>query len=225
MHGHDRETQERLLSTAERLFAERGFAKVTVREICRKAHANVAAINYHFNGKRGLYEEVVRSAIQTMQATTDVMRADGAGRPPAEQLAIYVSVFLKRVVAVRDGWIHQLMVRELADPTPALDQVMKKVVQPRMSYLRDVIAALLACPADDPRVERCSMSVQAQCLALLSHPAAALRPRAMNDGELDLLAGHIAQFSLAGIRALAQPPGPGRSRGPASQAPPVKTGG
>ena len=41
----DRETRFRVLQAAERLFAERGFKKVTVREICRAAKANVAAVN------------------------------------------------------------------------------------------------------------------------------------------------------------------------------------
>jgi AcrR family transcriptional regulator len=204
MQGHDKETRERLLSTAERLFAERGFSKVTIREICRIAHANVAAVNYHFNGKKGLYDEVVRSAIKTMQSTTDSIRDAGSGQSADEQLIAYVSIFLTRVVAARDSWIHQLMMRELSDPTPALDLVVKKVVQPRMAYLRDVIAAMLKCEPDDPRVERCAMSVQAQCLALLSHPIAALRPKSMNERELDSMARHIAQFSLGGVRAMAK---------------------
>jgi len=49
----DQDTRERLLGEAARLFAARGFARVTVRDICRAANANVAAINYHFHGKRG----------------------------------------------------------------------------------------------------------------------------------------------------------------------------
>jgi len=204
VQGEDRETRERLLSSAVRLFADRGFSKVTVREICHIAKANVAAINYHFSGKKGLYDEVVRTAIQTMQTTTDSMREAGAGRPAAEQLEVYISIFLTRVVAARDSWIHQLMMRELADPTPALDLVMKKVVQPRMDYLREIIATLLDCKADDARVERCAMSVQAQCLALLSHPVAALRPKTMTEAELEKMAHHIAHFSLAGIRGLGQ---------------------
>jgi hypothetical protein len=48
------------------------------------------------------------------------------------------------------------------------------------------------------------MSVQAQCLALLTHPVAALRPRSMNDEQLDLMAQHIVQFSLGGVRAVAR---------------------
>jgi len=204
MQGHDTETRERLLSTAERLFAERGFSKVTVREICKSARANVAAVNYHFNGKKGLYDEVVRSAIKTMQSTTDSIRDAGLGHSADEQLTAYVCIFLRRVVAARDSWIHQLMMRELSDPTPALDLVMKKVVQPRMAYLREVLASMFDCGADDPRVERCAMSVQAQCLALLSHPVASLRPKSMTDRELDQMAHHVAQFSLAGVRAIAK---------------------
>ena len=57
--GHDLATKERLLREATRLFAERGFKKVTVRDICAAARANVAAVNYHFGGKPGLYEVTI----------------------------------------------------------------------------------------------------------------------------------------------------------------------
>jgi len=58
----DLETRDRVLKAAERLFAERGFKKVTVRDICRAARANVAAVNYHFGDKQGLYREVLQIA-------------------------------------------------------------------------------------------------------------------------------------------------------------------
>ena len=202
MKARDQETRARLLATATKLFAERGFGKVTVREICRGARANVAAVNYHFGGKRGLYDEVVRSAIETMQSTTRAMHDTGEGQSAEVQLALYVSIFLRRVVAARDSWIHQLMVRELSDPTPALDLVLRQVVRPRMAYLRRIIASLLDCRANDARARRCAMSVQAQCLALLTHPVAALRPAGMSGRQLDAVAKHIARFSLAGIRDL-----------------------
>src|SRR5215212_4429448 len=121
--GREAETRDRLLSAAARLFAERGFGKVTVRDICTAAEANVAAVNYHFSGKSGLYDEVVRTAIRRMQETTAAIVAAGEGKKPDQQLTAYIRVFLKRVTESRDSWIHQLLARELADPTPALDLV------------------------------------------------------------------------------------------------------
>ena len=74
----DHETRQRLLTVAERLFADRGFKKVTVREICRAARANVAAVNYHFGDKLGLYREVLQAAIDGMRGTNDAAREAGA---------------------------------------------------------------------------------------------------------------------------------------------------
>ncbi len=206
MRGRDRETRERLIEAAARLFAERGFSQVTVRDICRSAGANVAAVNYHFSGKTGLYEEIVWTAIRTMQKTTDAIRQAGDTRTPEEQLAAFIKIFLTRVVESRDSRIHQLMLREISDPTPALDLVIKHVVRPRLAYLRGVVASLLGRAANDATVEHCVMSVQSQCLALLNGKVATrLQPRVMTAKKIDALADHITRFSLAGIRVLARP--------------------
>src|SRR5581483_8991895 len=53
-------TKQRLLEVAGAVFAEQGFKNATVREICKRADANVAAINYHFGDKQGLYSETLR---------------------------------------------------------------------------------------------------------------------------------------------------------------------
>ncbi|HKE83891.1 MAG TPA: CerR family C-terminal domain-containing protein [Vicinamibacterales bacterium] len=198
----DLETRERLVEVSARLFAERGFSKVTVREICQRANANVAAVNYHFGGKDGLYQEIVSSAIRTMQSTTDEIREAGAKHPAEEQLAIFVRTFLSRVAQHRDGWIHHLMMQEIRDPTPELDRVVKSVVRPRMAYLSEVIAGILHCAPDDDRVQHSVMSVQVQCLALLNDRIAQFQPFPVTSKRIDALAEHITRFSLAGIKAL-----------------------
>lgn len=201
----DLETRDRLLAAASRLFAERGFAKVTVRDICRRARANVAAVNYHFHGKSGLYDAVLRSAILTMRGTTEAAQHAGAERPPAEQLEVYISIFLRRVVEGRDSWIHRLMMHELSDPTPALDLVVNDVLRPRMAYLTTIIAALIGSSEADPRVARCLMSVHAQIQALLvKNPLVdRLSPFGpVTPDSVDAIARHISRFSLAGIRAM-----------------------
>lgn len=207
MKAEDQETRGRLLAAAARLFAERGFAKVTVRDICRKARANVAAVNYHFGGKVGLYHEVLQSAVRTMQATTEAAREAGASQPPDLQLRAYVEVFLQRVVGGgHDSWIHQFMLREMSDPTPALDTVIEQVIRPRMAYLCGIIVELLGCPIADPRVARCAMSVHVQCLALMDNPVAARMSPAFErtPQTLETMTDHITRFSLAGIREIAR---------------------
>lgn len=199
----DVETRERLIEAAAALFAASGYAKVSVREICTAANANVAAVNYHFGGKTGLYEQVLRRAIAVMQATTSEAIEAGTGRHPREQLRTYLSIFMRRVFAGRDSWIHQMMMRELADPTPALDMVVAEVIKPRMEYLSRIIAALLDAQPTDTRVRLCAVGVQAQCLAVLrSGFSDRLGMIRVDESTIDDVAEHIARFSLGGIRAV-----------------------
>ena len=201
----DRETHVRVLIAASRLFAANGFEKVTVREICRAADANVAAVNYHFGDKEGLYHEVLAKAMETMRATTEAARQAGTGGSSEQKLRAYIRVFLQRVIGQgHDTWIHQLMAHEIADPTPALDLVIDQVIRPRMAYLSDLVADILRLPSDDERVLRCVLSIQSQCHAAMT---SAVSRRFMPDfGDdstaIDRLAQHIAEFSLGGIRSL-----------------------
>src|SRR5438477_8424087 len=65
---HDEEdgTRERILRTGERLFAERGFNGVSVRELAAAAQVNIASIGYHFDSKEGLLSEVYRRHCEPM---------------------------------------------------------------------------------------------------------------------------------------------------------------
>ena len=206
----EQETRQRLLDEGARLFAARGYARVTVRAICRAAHANVAAINYHFHGKRGLYDAVVQSAIDQMRATTATIIEAGRGQSPEQQLTTFIAIFLQRVTAMRDNWIHQLMMRELNEPTAALDLVVRRVIEPRMTYLGEVIGKLLGCRSSDPRVRRCVTSVQLQCLAAIDQRLP-IHNVPTTPAAVAALADHIARFSIGGITAL-RAPAPRRSR-------------
>jgi AcrR family transcriptional regulator len=200
----DTATRGRLLRAAERLFADRGFKKVTVRDICRAARANVAAVNYHFGDKLGLYREVMQSAIDGMRGTNDAARAAGAGQSAEEQLRRYVAIFVQRLLTPGNDTIHRLVQREMSDPTPALDALVEQGVRPRVEYLSGLIAEIIGCPPGDQRVLRCVASVQSQTLSYLPNPIAtrlglATKP---TDANLREIADHIAEFSLAGVHAV-----------------------
>lgn len=202
----DAETYDRLLEVAARLFAARGFKDVTIREICRAARANVAAVNYHFGDKLGLYREVLNKAIETMQATTEAARQAGTGLNAEQKLRAYVRVFLQRAaVQSGDSWIHQLMLREMADPTPAIDLIFEQVVRPRLAYLSEIVAETLSADANDEQVLRSVLSIQSQCHAAMPNPLSKRLLRNLTaDAGLDELAEHIARFSLGGLNAVAR---------------------
>jgi len=201
----DRETRDRLLRAAERLFAQRGFKDVTVREICHDARANVAAVNYHFGDKLGLYRETMQIAIDAMRDATEAARRAGEGLPPDEQLRAYIGLFLRRLLAPGHESVHQLVNREINDPTPALDDLVEQGMRPRLEYLSGVVARIIGCDHDDPRVMRCVLSVQSQSIIYARPNAVAerlgfrFRP---TPTQIDEAARHIADFSIAGIRAI-----------------------
>jgi AcrR family transcriptional regulator len=199
----DAATRDRLLDTGTRLFAERGYQNVTVRDICADAVANVAAINYHFDGKAGLYMEVLRTAVAAMRTTTEAIIQAGEGQAAEQQLEALVRTFLERLCASRDGWIHRLMLHEMREPTAGLDLVIDQVIAPRFAYLRGVVARLLDCDPEDPRALACAASVQTQLMVVLKSPVGEkLGVLTLTMDRVPAVAAHIVTFSIAGIRAI-----------------------
>ena len=199
------DTRQRLIDAAAMLFADRGFENVTVREICKTSNANVAAINYHFGDKAGLYRAVVTRAIEQMIETNELSQRAGEGQSPEDQIRGFVRVFVGRLTG--DGptaWIHKLMAREMEHPTEALSLVMTQVVVPRLEYLSGVASAIMGLPPADARVKRCVGSLQSQCLmAARKIPAPLEKTFGPAFRDLDLAAKHIADFSLGGMKAIA----------------------
>jgi AcrR family transcriptional regulator len=203
--GGDQDTRARLLDAATRLFAEQGFKRVTVRAICRAAHANVAAVNYHFRNKLGLYREVVEQGIAVLQETTDLVKRATATGTPEEQLGAYIDVVTERLVSASGHeWLHRFIAREMAEPTPVLSSFVDRGLRPRFEHLEHIVAGLLQLPPDHPRVVECAMSVLAQIMMFRSNPVTErMRARARTPAPTpQAIAAHIKVFSLAGIHAL-----------------------
>ena len=202
------ETRQRLLNVAAELFAEQGFNHVTVRQICQVAGANVAAVNYHFRDKLGLYKEVVQMAADAMhRGKVEVIEA-GEGLAPEDRLRTYIRLTLHRLLGPEEeSWMEKLIARELMDPTPALDLIVEKGIKPTSQRMGAMVAELLRTSLDDARVWQCFLSIQAQCLFYKSGKPITVRmspPGFKYTPEIiDGLAHHIAEFSLAGIRAIA----------------------
>ena len=198
---HDQiETRERLLDVAGEVFAERGFRNTTVREVCRRARANVAAVHYHFGDKDGLYDAVLRQTFKSAMEKHPLPQVKGT---PEEQLHAHVRAMLRRILDEgRPSWHGKLIAREMIEPTRALDSLVSqiRVNQQRLSY---IIRQLLGPGADDDTVFRYTFSVSGQCLfyyhcrVIVSrlHPG-----HRCDAATIEKLAEHITQFSLAGLK-------------------------
>lgn len=204
--GKDVETRTRLLNAGARLFADHGYAQVTIRDICDAAHANIAAVNYHFAGKADLYDNIVQVAVRRLQNVTADTQRVAERRNAEERLRACIEAFISAGAASNaDAWTHHLMLRELSEPTAALARIMDEVVKPRMVYLRGIVAELLGSDVDDPRASRCAFSIHAQCMAV-RHRSVAEQLNHVDAGAdpVPAMVEHITEFSLAGLWALAR---------------------
>jgi TetR/AcrR family transcriptional regulator, regulator of cefoperazone and chloramphenicol sensitivity len=197
-------TRTALLEAAADVFAHVGFQNATIREICQKAGANVAAVNYHFRDKEGLYSEVLRVqgrlAESRFPSTADL--ADDASHE--QRLEVFIRSFLQRVLSEEIANRHgRMMAREMVEPTAALDQLVRHIIQPQANLLHEIVGSLLppGTPSETVRLHSLSIVGQilfyAHCRPVLSR----LEPRSAYDfTELDQLTQHITRFSLAALR-------------------------
>ena len=88
------DVRQRLLSVGLKLFAEKGFASATVREICDAANSNLAAINYYFRDKAGYYEEVSAYAEGLRRQELQKLLSANPDGDPWDLLACYVDTLL-----------------------------------------------------------------------------------------------------------------------------------
>jgi TetR/AcrR family transcriptional regulator, regulator of cefoperazone and chloramphenicol sensitivity len=210
--GRSAETRQRLLDAAGEVFAEHGFRNATIQEICRRADANIAAVNYHFSDKQQLYHAVIRYAESCVQ---DLPAEQPPGTPAEDRLRAHVEWFLHHLLDEgQPAWHGKLVAREMIEPTPALDEIVEAHIRESQLRLDAIIRDLLGPGASADQVRRCTFSVVGQCL--FYHHCEPIVTRLypgvdMSESEIPALAAHVVRFSLAGIRDVAATIGEERS--------------
>jgi len=196
------QTRARLLKAAREVFSQHGFQGATVREICRRAEANLAAVNYHFGNKHGLLAEALNFApLKALQLAN--VKADGC---PETRLRLFIRDFMLMLLDETNGSPPcQIMARELADPTPALNKIVREAIAPLHEFLARLLREITGDQVTDADLRRCVHSILGQCLYYRhSHPVLQLLyPKLRYDRqEIAAIAVHIANFSVAGIRLI-----------------------
>src|SRR3954454_24323763 len=207
-------TRERIAEAAGEIFAEKGFDGTTVREICQRAGANIAAVNYYFGDKQRLYvEAVVRAHRWRMEQARLPEWSDDT--PAKTKLADFIATFFRRVITGPDDtWHTKLVMREMANPTNACAELVQSSIRPQFEILLSILRELLPADVSAERLRLTAFSIVGQCLFYhFADPVVRNLLTAEEYAELDvpMLAKHVLDFSLASI----DPDAPRESKGAA----------
>lgn len=201
--GNGEDTRLRLLYAAGDIFSKKGYQAATIRDICRKAKANVAAVHYHFGSKERLYEAVLRHAHEDALNRFPIDMGVSGTSTPRERLSAYVRALLLRMLSKgENSWHGALMAREITEPTPMLGRFVDRSILPRVEKLREIVHDILGPGADHGLVGLCVQSIVGQCrnYAVARPILVRLFPDLTYDESgITRLAEHIVRFSMAGM--------------------------
>jgi AcrR family transcriptional regulator len=201
------DTQRRIIEAAGEIFAESGYEHTTIRTICNRASVNVAAINYHFGGKKNLYLAVLKFWRANAFEKYPFDPTDLSTGTPEERLHAFVRTLLFRVLDEGEGSpFARLMARELIQPTSGFDVMVEETMRPYFAFLATTVGQLFATPPPEMTVNLCCLSIVGPVFHLFigRHAMRRLLHREnLNRQEIELVADHITRFSLYAIREIA----------------------
>lgn len=206
------ETKAKLIEAAGQVFAERGFRAATVREICRRAGTPLGAMNYHFRDKKGLYTAVLEHSFQSATEKYPPTLGIEDGATPEEKLRAYILSFLLGILDEGvPAWHMKLIFQEVSEPAGALDHLVQSYILPDHNYLLGILREMLEeGRASDGEgsdfIFLCAMSVVGQCMCYFTgrRVIRAIHPKSFNPADIERIADHVTQFSLAGIQLLSK---------------------
>ncbi|MBP2666830.1 MAG: Bacterial regulatory protein, tetR family [Firmicutes bacterium] len=130
------DAKEKLLAAGTRLFAEKGFAGVSIRELATAAGVNSALISYHFGGKEGLYEAVITAQYERLIIKFEAIAASTSS--VEEKIRMYADV-IRRNHTEDQPLMARLVQGELSSPTACMEKVLRKYTFRIAQIVSDVL--------------------------------------------------------------------------------------
>lgn len=210
------EARQRLMDAALMLFADKGYAKTSIREIAQVAHANVAAISYYFGDKAGLYRAVFFDPVTNPQLTKDVLAGAAGGLEPALR-----GLLRGLIEPIKLGDAMQrcmkLHFREMLEPTGLWAEEIETDVKPAHAALVAALCQHLGLAEADDDIHRLGFALSG--LGVTPHVAgdavALIRPALLATPEaVDVYCDRLVSYGMAMVQAEAQ-----RRQTPSTDAP------
>ena len=200
------DARKRLLLTALKLFAEKGFSQTSTREIALAANANIGAISYYFGDKAGLYRAVFTEPIGSSK--DDIPLYDQPHFTLRESLEGFFDSFLE---PMKQGELVQHCVRlhnrEMIEPTGMWAQEVEQGIKPAHKAMVSVLCRHLKLAQADDDLLQLVFAIAALPLQMLlcRDVFMAIAPQLVNSpAAIDRAAARMADFAeymVAGEKA------------------------
>jgi TetR/AcrR family transcriptional regulator, regulator of cefoperazone and chloramphenicol sensitivity len=200
-------TRGKLLASAGEVFADKGYRAATIAEICKRAGANIASVNYHFRTKEQLYVEAWRYAFNESIEAHPPDGGVSADAPPEERLRGQIRALINRI-ADRGNREFRIMQQEIFDPTDLLEGATRELLDSLHISTQRVVRELLGPCVPEEQAGYCEISIVNQCISpmLTGRSGKGIRKNKESGDkrpmDIEAYAGHVFRFSLAGIRAV-----------------------
>lgn len=197
-------TRAHLLDVAGRVFAERGFADATSKEICERAGTPMASVNYHFGSREALYEAALVEAHKHVVGLDELTSLAQAPSDPKAQLRAVLTRLVSLATNAEKPWGFLLMLREVLAPSPAVPALIEQAVRPKAAFMLGLVAQALGMKPGDAAVQRAVLFTVLPCIAMMIAPRqiqAAVLPAATTDRHA--IVEDYVRFVMAGLEAIA----------------------
>jgi AcrR family transcriptional regulator len=191
--------REQLIRRATAIFAAKGFAAASTREICDAAGVNVASIHYYFGDKEGLYRETL------LRPITRFIDAFGSFDDPAlpfeKAIRMFLAPFLGASCDAQDAdleaQVMKMHLREMLEPSGAFREIVERTIAPAHGALVAMLARHCGLAAPDDDIHQLAFAMVAMAndygmsreMMKLLAPGVLDRPQA-NEKILDRLVGY-----------------------------------
>jgi TetR/AcrR family transcriptional regulator, regulator of cefoperazone and chloramphenicol sensitivity len=198
-------TKQQLLQAAGEVFALHGYAKATSKEICKRAKANIAAVNYHFGGKEALYAAVLVEAHNRLVSLQSLTANGVEAATPEARLRLLLTQLVHHIVDHEGAWELRLLSREILSPSPHVTQMLNEQALPKLRFATATIAQIMGLPVEHQSVSRSLINFIGPCfLVLIAAPVLRQRMLPSLDLSPEPLVDHMLAYAVAGMKAAAK---------------------
>lgn len=145
----EKDNKEKLIEAGEKLFAQKGLAGVSIRELSHAAGVNSALISYYFGGKEGLYSSILEIQFLPMVKMLDSMAEVKAS--PKERIISYAKCVA--MIHQKSPFLTKFFMSELTNPSRFFEVIVRKYIERIYHFLTGALKEGIECGEFRPNID------------------------------------------------------------------------